>query len=398
LLSRPISINTLKRSAKASYCFDALSIGQRRKGSGIPVSAKKDMDVEDLHIVELSFRLRYSNDQPIPVYDVADALLALDGIVQGFLRTGLSRLTDTHIRRANVAIKAFQQGSFIEDLVLSFLFKDEASKTKFLARLRRGRPVSGVVGVLKEMAPMNQVVLGVVMAALVYKVFPVEADNGDASPVTINIVGANITGTEEWKFTQSIDRATRGKEQELRKYVARLVSPAMREEGAVIDLGHGEPSLLIKGDVVRAAVSAQKRFVKLDDAQEFTDEYRGGGYGADYGQLKTTVKFLHRSTDGLGLADPTVDMPKARVISQVVVKIYASDRDSSKRGWFGVIDGVVPTRTRILLASGVPPSRYVGAAELVADVTVLHESSRQTRAKAGIPTIIRIDKVHSEVR
>ena len=86
--------------------------------------------------LELFYSIRYAVDGAIPVREVADGLVGLDGIVRDYLPAVLASLTGADIVQARVALTGFRPGSLVEDFLVNFLFRTDADRERFLATLR----------------------------------------------------------------------------------------------------------------------------------------------------------------------------------------------------------------------------------------------------------------------
>jgi hypothetical protein len=144
-------------------------------------------------------------------------------------------------------------------------------------------------------------------------------------------IGAEAYKVDPQVFVAVIEAAVGGDKKKLAQSAARVMAPAKNDPQAS---------------------------VKIDDQEGlvFTPE---------------TVSATPRSPD-FGKTDFEQHYP------DVDLQIRATDRDSHKRGWAGVIPGLVDHRVRLILADGIPADSLADKFSVRANVTVQYSKPAST--------------------
>lgn len=296
--------------------------------------------------------LKYTNKQPLAVKDVIESLRGLEKISVYFLPAALSTLTGTEVVTAELLVEGFEQGSFIEKVLLRLTFRDETGMNTFLDRVREGavnvyRKLPGEGRPVLKAIAVSSVIGSLVVAGTVYAISTKEAV---PAGVTINIADSNFIaiGAEAYQvspeqFVAVIEAVGSIDKKKLAQSAAKVVAPAKREEGAEI--------------------------VMNDNAQMLIPS-------ATVSQVPDTVEF-----DAFEIDQPHRD---------VDLEIRATDLDYS-RGWAGVINGIADRRVKLLFADGVDSDALAGKLKVRADVVV--KSRMSAKSKKMEPVSITITEL-----
>lgn len=220
-------------------------------------------------------------------------------------------------------VKEISSGSLWEDVIVKLFFEDQAKLDAFLAKIRAhmgDHPVT------------RNVLLGSIVAMIVgYGIYSAGKAMGAGAEAmraisvnnnTIINIGAAEAGMKPEALEKIVIAAITDKKANAKDAVE-LVKPAKRDDEAGITF-NGNDSLVIPVNVVRATPS-----------------------------------------------NLTMDaLPSEQSYPDVDLHIRATNLDSHKSGWAGLIPGLVNRRVKLALADGLDAKRIVGKFSLRADVVV----------------------------
>ena len=90
---------------------------------------------EGIYVYQTSFRISYTNREPVPVQEVIKSLQALQGIlpkvpdlIEGWL--------DVKISHGEFFIESLETGSLIEDILMKLYFANQEELDAFMAKIR----------------------------------------------------------------------------------------------------------------------------------------------------------------------------------------------------------------------------------------------------------------------
>lgn len=298
--------------------------------------------------------VKYTNEQPLAVKDVIESLSALNKVSVYFLPQALAELTDTAIVSAELLVEGFQQGSFVEDVLVKLFFKDEEEMNKFLERIREGgrnvyRNLPGEGRpVLKNAVAVTCVIGALVTAGAIYAISTKETQ---PSAVTLNITDSNfvVIGAESYQispdqFVKVIEKVGGTDKKKLAQAAVKIIAPAKKEEGAAVVMDQNE-KLSIPASTVK--------------------------------EVPDNVDFEPYETDQ---RHPDVD-----------IEIRATDLDSASKGWAAIIRGLIDRRVKLLFDDGVNPEALAGKFKVRADVSVKYKMSAKTKKLE--PVSITVEKL-----
>lgn len=331
----------MARAARAIKRF-----GTWRHGSGDKLIDNNDnygVRMNQQYVFETTHRIYYSTENPVPVGEIARALLALEKIVSSS-ETVFEGVTAVEIDKIEVLVAKLESGSLIEDIVIKFFFKDQAGLDAFVAKVRGKTLENGMVG--------KTLVVGSVLAAVIgagaYYAASMNKSGGQTTitannNVIINI-GAGEVGMTPEAFKAVVEAAVKDKKG-LAESTVQLFRPARADRNAAITLD-GDNSMSFSPDVIAATPTAVKGH-KDEDYKRFSD---------------------------------------------VDLQIRATDLDSQKRGWAGVIPGLIDRRIPIKLADNVLPTD-LNHFQVRADVTVYYKRKARGSASEMVPDYVIVQNV-----
>lgn len=300
--------------------------------------------------------ITYTTQHPLPVRDVIESLKGLQDLSARFLPRTLSALVNEDVIAGELYVEGFEEGSFITDALTKLFFRSEEDVMNFLGKINAGeyreawkiaydaspggdKPMQKIVGVSVVIAAL--IGAGAWYAAHDDKQAQVSIQ---ANNNTVIAIGAEAYSVNPDAFAKIIAAAVGPDRKRLAEDAARVIAPAKNDPQASVKVA-GEEGLTF----VPATVKATPRTPNFGKS-EFDEHY------------------------------PDVDL-----------QIRASDRDSSKRGWAGVIPGLIDHRVKVILADGVPADTIANKFSVRADVTVRY--GKQANESEHKPEAIVIERL-----
>lgn len=274
--------------------------------------------------------VRYTTEKPVPAKDVIASLQGLQRISTMYLPRTLAALTGIEILSADLYVEAFEEGSFVEDVLVKLVFGSQEKLDAFLKKANEGI-VSDAKGLIVKHPMISLAVLALLAygAAQAYSAM----NDGASSPSiqannnVINVIGAESYNMDPEGFAQVVKASVGSNRKSLAQDVAKVLAPAKNESTAGIELD-GNHHLAITADSVRAT-PARVYFDEPVPEQAF----------------------------------PDVDL-----------QIRTIDRDKVSQGWKGLIPGLVDRRVPLKLSSEVNPEELAKYATVRADVRIAYRT------------------------
>ncbi|WP_024302216.1 hypothetical protein [Pseudogulbenkiania sp. MAI-1] len=294
------------------------------------------------YCLEVSHRIYYSNEEPIPIAEIASSLLALERTLQRLPRV-LTQVTSVPIQGLEIYVQEIQSGSLLEDIVLKIFFKDQAELDAFLGKIREK---------LGEHKVARNVLIGALILSIIgYGLYLAANTAGSKQAAnTINVnnnviinIGAEQAQMEPEQLAKIIESAISDKKANAKDAIE-IVKPAKRDPTASITL-EDQTVLALPKEVIQTAPSS----LEIDDT------------------------------------------PTEREYKDVDLSIRATNLDSNHQGWAALIPRLNDRRVKLVLADGVDPKKVAGKFTVRADVIV--HSKPQGKKKEILPyqiTLLRL--------
>lgn len=294
-------------------------------------------------VFETTHRLYYSTEHAVPVGDIAKALIALEKIILSSEKA-FEGVTAVDIDKIEVLISKLESGSLIEDIVIKFVFKDQAGLDAFIAKVRSKTLENGMVG--------KSLVVGAVLATIVGTGAYYAASQGKgANQTTITAnnnviinIGAGEVGMTPEAFKAVVETAITDKKA-LAENSVQLFKPARVDRNASLTFDNND-SVRFSPEVIAATPTAVKM-----EKPDFTKDH-----------------------------------------SNLLVQIRATDLDHHKTGWAGILPGVIDERISFKLAENVKPAD-LNHFQVRADVTVFFKRKNRGSGSEMVPDYVLIRNV-----
>lgn len=309
------------------------------------------------YYVLVEHAVTYTNRDPLPVADVIEMLRGLADISSRFLPRTLNELLDGNdVIGAELYVEGFEEGSFITQALTKLFFRSEQDVLDFCEKLNAGeyrealrvayQALPGGDKPVGKIAGVSIIVAALVGAGAYYAAHddPQAQVQINANNNTIIAIGAESYNVSPEDFARVLEVAIGADKKRLAGDAAKVLAPAKHDPDAAVQIA-GQNGLVFTPTTVQATPTHP----------EF------GTYEFD------------------------------QHVPDVDLEIRATDRDSSKRGWGGVIPGLVDRRVRLILADGISIADLADKFVVRADVTV-HYSKPE---KSGIhkPVAITVERL-----
>ncbi|MBO4121095.1 hypothetical protein J5T34_10200 [Cupriavidus gilardii] len=281
-------------------------------------------------------RLYYNTKNPVPIADVIEGLQGLENILSELPRV-LGGVTKVPIKRSEIFVERIESGSLLEEVVVKLFFKDQAGLDQFLERIHEKPTVKNLL--------IGAVIGGIALygVTLAVNALKTPAPNIQANNNTIINIGATEANMTPEQLAEIIAGAVSDKK-ELAKSAVKLLKPARNDPDASLRLDDSD--VLV---VTPAAIREAPKKVEIDKQRKLEE--------------------LHG----------------------VEVQIRATDLDSKKTGWAGMIDGKTK-RVKIELDPVVNEADIYGRKIIVADVTLVYKLGRD--GAELVPDTIFVRKIY----
>lgn len=288
-------------------------------------------------VLEIAHRIHYTNRDPVPIAEIAQSLLALEKILLRAPKV-FSLLTDVPIAGVEIFVDDITTGSLIEDVVVKLFFRDQAGLDAFLLKINEQ---------LGQRKVTRNVLLGaLILSILGYGLYSAAKAVGSAEATRAINVNNNV-----------------------------IINVAADKSGV--------PAEQI-ASILRAAISDKK-----SNARDAIDFVAAAKRDAQASILMEGETPLSISPETISKAPSVLNIesePISKYVPDVDLHIRATNRDSSKSGWAGLIPGVVDRRVKLVLGDGVAPDRVAGKFTVRADV-VIHAKPQGPKHELAVTEI-----------
>ncbi len=300
--------------------------------------------------MELTIRqqIYYSNEKLIPINEIAESLLALEGIIKQSPSVLEGLFPGTKIDVVEVYIEQLKSDSLWEDVVVKLIFGDQKSFDEFISSVRER---IGMEKFMNNPQLFSAIILALIFAGGAFYLgrstiaTPEHKASIEANNNTIIQIGAGLVELEAEGFMAVIDSAIKDKNKnKLAKDAITLIKPAKRDPGATITFNDNE-DLQINNDSVKAMPSYFEEPEKKQEMQDFHN---------------------------------------------IELVIRATDLDNSKKGWGARIPDLYPKRIRMQLDPSVDPEELGNRTTVIGDVTVLFDYNKDNNK---IPKIVFLREI-----
>jgi hypothetical protein len=294
-------------------------------------------------IFQATHRLYYSTERPVPIGDIAKSLLALEKLILSS-EALFEGLTAVDIDKIEVLVSKIESGSLAEDVLIKFFFKDQAGLDAFIAKLREKTLENGLMGKSVLVASVLAILVG---TGALYAAM--QSKSGNTSTITANNnviinIGAGEVGMTPEAFKSVVDAAIKDR-QALAENTVQLFKPARADKNAAITFDNNE-QVKFSPEVIAATPTTSKAAAQ-DHAKDYSD---------------------------------------------VDLQIRATDLDSQKRGWAGVVPALFERRIPLKLAENVNPSD-LNQFQVRADITVFYKRQKRGSGNELMPDYIMVRNI-----
>lgn len=300
------------------------------------------MDIA-LNEVEVPYKIKFTNKNPVPVEQLVESLLAYEKLIKRvgpFIEESCEGIIVVEI---DVLVAKIESGSLYEDLLVKIVFKTEENYEQ----------AKEVIAKMFENSPVLTGAVCVGVAAFIgFGVHNAIISQGNAGKPMVHIeaqqgaivqTGGTMNISE--KAINKILNRTRDKKKVSKEAIAAL-APAHLEDGVSVVFNESEELMISPGFIKEAPETYEPPELKQ--------------------QNETILKSK--------------------------VEIWASDKDSQTRAWAGIIPGKIDKRINIVLDEAVDPNKVHGRREITADIIIVSRLS--PTKKEFVPIRVEILRVY----
>ena len=301
-----------------------------------------------VNTLEISVRqqIYYSNRQAIPAREIADSLLALEGIVQLLPEVLIKIFPDTQIQRTELYLDQLKSDSLWEDIVVKFVFGSQEKLDQALKDLREKIGMDNLSGNNKILAAILILLIGYGAIWALKDDKSIETSRRDTvegnNNVILNIGAAELKMDAE-QLKAIIESAVKDKKK-LSKDATRFAKPAKRDDEASISF-NGSEQLRLTPEVIRAMPSHVATPEEVTEVEDF---------------------------------------------SNVEISIRAIDLDNHQKGWAAVVPVLDDRRVKLHIDPGVDTKYILAHTTLMADITVVFD---ETKRGKKYPKLVFLRKI-----
>jgi hypothetical protein len=291
-------------------------------------------------------QIYYSNKQIIPIRDIAESLLALEGVIRHSPKVLEALFPGTTIFSVDIFIKELKSDSLWEDFIIKFIF---GGQTKFDECIESMRERIGMDNIMNKPQLIGAIIAVLILTGGAYYlgkdqlVAPEERAAIEANNNTIINIGAGMLEMSSEEFKILIEGAVKDKSK-LAKDAVRLVQPANKDPEASITFNNNK-DLQIRPETIKV----MSRHTNEPENTEFIED------------------FLN------------IDM-----------ELRATDLDSTKRGWAVVVPELSDRRIKLQFDSTVNPEDLYEKRRFKGNISVIFRYDKEYKE---IPTLVFLRKV-----
>ena len=266
----------------------------------------------------------YSNKGNIPLVEVAEAMIALDGIMRRSPFVLERLLPGLKVLDMDVFVAKIESGSLWETVIVKLVF---GGQHRLDRSIEEWRDKLHVEDLLSNKGLVAIILASTILSSGIY--FSGKSPGTDerrAIEVNQNVIlnmGAEITEMDAERFRSIIDAGLKGREVKTLESAIHFIRPAKRDPGATITF-NGNESIRISPETINAYPSQKPEPEEVVETFENVD-----------------------------------------------VIIRATDLDSARRGWAAVVPCVADHRMKLQLDPSIDPEILMAHPKIKANVTIL---------------------------
>lgn len=272
-------------------------------------------------------KIYYSNKRHIPLAEIAESLIALEGIIRQSPNVLEKLFPGTKIQGVEIYLSELRSGSLYEDVVIKLIFGSQKKFDEFIANIREK---SGLDNLKSNNKLLSVILVAMVLTGGAYylgKSKNSEAPNNNVIENNINIVinnGADMVQMDADDFRSIIEDGVIDKDK-LAKDSIKFIKPAKRDEGSDITFDE-DPDISVNKDSVQAI----PRFLTEPEAEEAIEDF-----------------------------------------DRTEIIIRATDLDSFRRGWAAIVPSISNKRVKLQLDPHINSEDLMQHPTLLGSVTVI---------------------------
>lgn len=280
--------------------------------------------MDKIYVIETSYSIKYTTTQPVPIEEIIDSLISLEKLLKRTPKFIEQHYKGIKIIETQVSVSSIESGSLIEDFCVKYVFKGKDNYDNAKA-------------VIDKMIEDNQVIKTIVAMGvggmIAYGLF---AANGETKPAieAYNNTIINIGAEVDFKAADIALVLDSMPKKALAKEAVQAVKPAKGEVGATIEMGES------------SAFTMPKAFIE-----------------------QAPMQF-----------EAPMPVEKSNRYDDIEIFIFASDKDSSDKGWAGIAPALFDHRVKFTLNDKLNPASLHGRTKARANVIVHEKFVKEKKA------------------
>ncbi|HDS1038168.1 TPA: hypothetical protein QDZ42_001365 [Stenotrophomonas maltophilia] len=306
------------------------------------------------YVVYLENRIRFKTETPVSVDEVISSLKGMERLVQTRFPRAIKQLTGATVKEVKLEVSGVEEGSLIEDTLITVIFGNKKNYDKFVNGVRSKYVSKNNKGetVVKGWVAGSLLVAVVVLGIAYYQKSASPTPPPVGGLVTVNgdnnvivTVGAESYNKSPQDFVEALEKSMTNQQKiAAAKAGVDMLAPA-RNQGAAVEImpTDEKPVELMSSATARNIPAAVERRDNSEDKS--------------YGRVKLNFR--------------------------------AMDSDSDSKGWAGTIPQIVDARTRVIFADPRDVAKVTHKPSADVDATVTYSDALHTKA-----ILIIVEKVY----
>lgn len=272
-------------------------------------------------------KIYYSNKRHVPIADIAESLLALEGIIKQSPNVLEHMFPGTKIQGVEIYLSELKSGSLYEDVIVKFIFGDQKKFDDFIANVRERCGLDNLNSNNKLLSAILVVMALTGGAYYLGKSKNIDTPGKNVIENNINIVinsGADMVQMEPSEFRSIIEESIEDKDR-LSKDSIKFIKPAKRDNDADITFDNDPDTA-----VTKESVKVMPRFLTEPENEEAIEDF-----------------------------------------DETEVVIRAIDLDSYRRGWAAIVPTISNKRVKLQLDPHINSEDLMQHPTLLGSITVI---------------------------
>tara|TARA_R110000772_G_scaffold48089_4_gene109886 strand:- start:71747 stop:72634 length:888 start_codon:yes stop_codon:yes gene_type:complete len=292
--------------------------------------------MSELFEVTTSYSVKFTNKNPVPIEVIVESLISYEKLLKRTARFIEKAYDGIEVVDTEILVKQVESGSLREEFLIRHVFKSKENYENAKEVVHK---------IIEDNAGVKLIVamsVGAIIGAAV--VGWASSDAGKTHVEAYNNTIINIGGDMEFT-ADDVHSVLKGMGDKTRisKEVIGAMAPAQLDPAATLEV-EGQPSITIPAQVLNQIPESYERPLPSEKEYHYDD---------------------------------------------IVIEIFASDRDKTESGWAGTVPGVAEQRVKFSLSDEVLPNQLHGKTKAKANITVV----KKLRDRSYVPVLVEVHQI-----